>query len=429
MLHRLIRRRQNRSSLLTSLRPATGLAGSLSVAAVAALVCLSSITQVNAAQDAPKPKPDVNNRQQPVQVPARRPVPQNGGAKISVETEELDFGVSYDESRMQGVIRFTNTGDSLLVISNVRTSCGCTAAALVKREYAPGETGEIEVGFSPTGSGRQVKTVTIVSNDAANPAVVVRVAATLVPLVEVTDPTLRLGQVEQGQQHVIPLELFSRDPNFRIVSVNFDDNAHIQWREVPGAQPVAARPEMPGFRLIEFIVDDSTPTGNFNRTITLDLSAQSPDATQTKDLNYTVRLFGVVLGDLSVEPRFMRIPRVDPGAQFESSVMVVSRSGRPFNITGVTVADQQMKLFVSEHQVTHEKVKLPDGRDAIRVTLKGTAGARVGAFRGDITLHTDRPTEPTVTVTANGQVRTLQPQPAPQPQQNPQRPIPTPSPR
>jgi hypothetical protein len=399
-------------------------AGALAVAAAAMLAALSVASEAHALQQN-NPKPNVDNRQQPVQVPARRPAT-NGGPRISVETEELDFGVSYDESRLQGVIRFTNTGDSLLVVQNVRTSCGCTAAALVKREFAPGEVGEIEVGFSPSGSGRQVKTVTIVSNDPTTPAAVVRVAATLVPLVEIADPTLRLGQVEQGTQQVVPLELFSRDPNFTIAGVSFNEDTHITWREVPGAKPSVERPEMPGFRLIEFVIDPSTPTGNFNRTITLDLRAKSPEANQTKDLNYTVRLFGVILGDLSVEPRFLRVPRVDPGASFESSVVIVSRSGRPFNIVGVDVAAQQMQMFVREHSVTHEKIKLPDGREGVRVTLKGVASSRVGAFRCDITLHTDRPGEPTVVVTANGQVRPLQPIEQPEQQPNQNRPLPTP---
>lgn len=394
--------------------------GSLGIAAMALLVALGGVPASVAAASQDKPTPR----------PAQRPVPADGGPRISLATEELDFGVSYDESKLDGVIRFTNTGDSLLVVQNVRTSCGCTAAALLKREYAPGESGEIEVGFSPTGAGRQVKTVTIVTNDPTSPASVVRVAATLVPLVQVTDPTLRLGQVEQGREHVVPLELFSRDPNFRILSVNFDDNSHITWREVPDAKPAVANPEMPGFRLIELVIDETTPSGNFNRTLTLDLAAQSPDAATPKDLNYTVRMFGVILGDFAVEPRFMRISRVEPGAEFEASVVVVSRSNRPFEVLGVDIESRQMQMFVREHQVTHEKVELRDGRTGVRVTLKGVAGSRTGAFRGEITLRTDRESEPTVTVTANGQVRPMRPardveRPTPSPRPVP-RPVPTP---
>ncbi|MGP1347877.1 MAG: DUF1573 domain-containing protein [Phycisphaerales bacterium] len=344
--------------------------------------------------------------------PVRRPAPVEGGPRMSVAIEELDFGTTYDEGKMEGVIRFTNTGDSLLVVQNIRTSCGCTAAALIKREYLPGESGEVEVGFSPKGSGRQTKTVTLMTNDPTNPAQVVRVSANLVPLVEVTDPVLRMGQVEQGQEHVIPLELFSRDPAFRVVNVAFDDASHVTWREVPNAVPAVPRPEMPGYRLVEVVVDKEAPTGNFNRTLTLDIQARAEQTADQKPLNYTVRLFGVVLGDLAIQPRFMRIPRVDPGGSFESSVVITSRSGRPFKITGATIEDsRQMSLFVASHEVTYQPIELPDGTVAYRVTLKGQATNRTGAFRAEITLLTDRPSEGSVVVTANGQVRAAQPAP------------------
>jgi hypothetical protein len=59
-----------------------------------------------------------------------------------------------------------NTGKSELIIRKVKASCGCTAIKPVKTILAPGETTLIAAEFNSRGkSGRQTKTVRIVTND------------------------------------------------------------------------------------------------------------------------------------------------------------------------------------------------------------------------------------------------------------------------
>jgi Protein of unknown function (DUF1573) len=61
--------------------------------------------------------------------------------------------------------RFTNVGSSIVRISDVRPSCGCTTASLSKTQYAPGESGEIEAKFKVEGrSGHQEKWVTVTTD-------------------------------------------------------------------------------------------------------------------------------------------------------------------------------------------------------------------------------------------------------------------------
>lgn len=76
-----------------------------------------------------------------------------------------DFGSVKSTSENKYNFQFTNTGDAPLVISNARGSCGCTVPNYPKTPIAPGETGEIEVIYSPKNqSGPQTKTVTITAN-------------------------------------------------------------------------------------------------------------------------------------------------------------------------------------------------------------------------------------------------------------------------
>jgi hypothetical protein len=66
--------------------------------------------------------------------------------------------------------RFTNVGTTPLKITDLRPSCGCTTAVLEKKEYAPGESGEIEAKFKFSGRvGHQEKWI-VVSTDWVPPA-------------------------------------------------------------------------------------------------------------------------------------------------------------------------------------------------------------------------------------------------------------------
>ena len=57
-----------------------------------------------------------------------------------------------------------------MIIKNVRATCGCTVPALQKQEYAPGESGSVEVRFTaPEVEGDTVKHLYIQSNDKQNP--------------------------------------------------------------------------------------------------------------------------------------------------------------------------------------------------------------------------------------------------------------------
>jgi Protein of unknown function (DUF1573) len=72
---------------------------------------------------------------------------------------------------------FVNTGQSPVKILNVRTSCGCTTAALTKDEYAPGETGSIEARFEfGSHTGHQEKSIMVTTSDAPNQPVLLRLS-------------------------------------------------------------------------------------------------------------------------------------------------------------------------------------------------------------------------------------------------------------
>ena len=84
---------------------------------------------------------------------------------IVFEKDYHDFGRLVNGEKVTIGFKFKNTGKSDLVISQVKTGCGCTVPKFPREHIKPGEGGMIQVSFDSTGrNGIQNQTVTVVSN-------------------------------------------------------------------------------------------------------------------------------------------------------------------------------------------------------------------------------------------------------------------------
>ena len=88
----------------------------------------------------------------------------NAQAKIEFKTETVDYGEIAKGSDGVRVFEFTNTGDEPLIISDVKSSCGCTVPSKPKGPIAPGASSTISVKYDTKRVGPIRKTVTVYSN-------------------------------------------------------------------------------------------------------------------------------------------------------------------------------------------------------------------------------------------------------------------------
>ncbi|MFT4801884.1 MAG: hypothetical protein ACI93N_001659 [Flavobacteriaceae bacterium] len=88
----------------------------------------------------------------------------NAQAKIEFKTDIIDYGEIAKGSDGIRTFEFTNTGDAPLIISNVKSSCGCTVPSKPDGPIAPGESSIIEVKYDTKRLGPIRKTVTVYSN-------------------------------------------------------------------------------------------------------------------------------------------------------------------------------------------------------------------------------------------------------------------------
>lgn len=99
-------------------------------------------------------------------------LPQTVEPKVSIQQTEYDFGNINQGETVNHSFLISNTGGSLLKLSDIKASCGCTAAIPDKQELKPGESTQIVVTFNSAGrKGPQTKTVNIKTNDPSKPVI------------------------------------------------------------------------------------------------------------------------------------------------------------------------------------------------------------------------------------------------------------------
>ncbi len=95
-------------------------------------------------------------------------------AKITFKTDTIDYGTVLKGSDGVRVFEFTNTGDAPLIITDVKSSCGCTIPKKPNGPIAPGESSTIEVKYDTNRVGPIRRSITVSSN-ATEPMVALKI--------------------------------------------------------------------------------------------------------------------------------------------------------------------------------------------------------------------------------------------------------------
>ena len=108
-------------------------------------------------------------------------------AKVSTPNIEMletsfDFGEIQQGESVTHEFIIKNSGDAELIITAAKGSCGCTVPEWPKSPISEGEEAVIKVTFNSAGkSGKQNKTVTLVSNSIPNTKVITINGNVIVP--------------------------------------------------------------------------------------------------------------------------------------------------------------------------------------------------------------------------------------------------------
>ena len=102
------------------------------------------------------------------------------GPHIKFEKIEHDYGKVPHGGNGAYEFQFENTGDAPLVLSNVRSSCGCTVPSYPKGQpIKPGEKAAIKVKYDTKRMGAFAKNITVYSNADESP-IVLKIKGTII---------------------------------------------------------------------------------------------------------------------------------------------------------------------------------------------------------------------------------------------------------
>lgn len=91
----------------------------------------------------------------------------NSDAKLGIfefEKVLIDYGTINKNDDGNRVFTFVNKGNAPIIISGIKSSCGCTVPSFSKQPIVPGEKGEIKVKYATSRVGPFSKTITVLSN-------------------------------------------------------------------------------------------------------------------------------------------------------------------------------------------------------------------------------------------------------------------------
>jgi len=287
-----------------------------------------------------------------------------------------DFGRVMRGQRLTHAFRFTNVGKGPLSIQGVHATCGCTAAEVAKgKEYAPGESGTVEVAFDTTDFvGRISKVVTVMTNERHLPDRTLTISATIAQEFEVTPPLVDFGDVysREGATRSVTIKPVA-GVKFAIEAMKFNSEALV----------VEQRRMESGNVVLDVKLRPDVTTGFFRDTIMVINSSRT-----LRELPIPVR--ANIRGSIEFAPRYVEFGAIAGSDKANRSVTLtgkekfeITSTRSEININGTRFEDAAK--LVKVNMVEHEKQ-----RRLVSIDLVNAAG-RAGSVHGKLYLETTDP--------------------------------------
>ncbi len=274
------------------------------------------------------------------------PLPPVGGDMdqvpvIEVETRALNLGVVPNDRDGKGSLRVYNRGRRPLEIRDIRSSCACTRGEMPSRSgtIPPGGHADMEVTVYPRRifGFHSIKTLTIMSNDPANPSLEVTIEAKVDPEFALDPENFEFGKVEKGTEARRTLRLVTlAGKPVKVTGITSylpsDEPPKVDpWRfeleELPAAEWKS--PEKPEW-LVHAVLADWAPSGHFADAVFI--------ATDVERFPYhRILAEGEVAAPYTVEAEMMGRFFVLPPDGAPGVIRV--RSAEPVECPGVSVPD------------------------------------------------------------------------------------------
>ncbi len=288
------------------------------------------------APDAAAPQKDVASEQIAAETVKTDQVPM-----LQVEKTEHDFGEMGPSASGKCEFAFKNVGTGTLMIDRVQSTCGCTVPQLKKKEYAPGESGVIDVTFrAPSTKGKVNKHLYIVSNDPKQPRFELGIKAVVTVKVSISPENvkLHLNEDNAGMSNIVIKSLDDREFSIKSVTIG-RDVMKIDIDPAKKAKEFVLKPVVNKEKLNEF------------NTGVIQVKTDHPQAG-----TLVVRYNAVPAYEVT-RPRII-LQNVEPGVPIVKDVIIRSNYGKLVEIDSVTSRNGYMEIESQEQDGEHLQLQI-----------------------------------------------------------------------
>ena len=271
-------------------------------------------------------------------------VPAFAGPTAEVDPIQLQLGTIDEGGSYERFVEVKNVGDGVLVVEDVKTSCGCTAAAVDGvTELKAGQSQKVKVTFNSKGQEGQVtKKIHITTNDPEHKDVEVTLLADVHVAVRFEPKSITIDAInpKNGLERKITL---MADSNLKM--------------DVKDAKVLGGRAMNQPSELFEVVRGEKQTADNKDRydfVVKLRPGAKPQKVNESlliltnlpsgKD-SLKVRVFGDLVGRLAFNVQYGVIPQTDTGAEAVRDVEVLAKEGT-FKILKAEVADSPVKTEI-----------------------------------------------------------------------------------
>lgn len=328
-----------------------------------------------------------------------------------------EFGTIHEEDgKVSCTMRLVNDGDSELIITQVRTSCGCTAAGYDKAPIAPGDTARITITYDPVARpGEFSKDVFVYTNGTprrsgvsihgvviAQPETLSEFYPVAVGAMRMTGASVPLGELTKGRKRSSYLTVVNTSTTDTLLVSVTGENAHLKAAAAPDTLP----PGKVGAVTVMFDTRQSQLWGLNIDTLTIITEPLHPSPTAMSGTAH-FHVMAQVLDDYSQLTDQQR--RDAPAIKVSTDKLMFARDALSATMTVTNTGKKPLELrrvWTAEPGVSIScgKTRLKHGKQAtITITIDPTLVSRP-LLNGHMTIVSNDPSQQSLTVRLVGEI-------------------------
>ena len=296
------------------------------------------------------------------------------------EEQTYDFGRIYIGESVNHGFKFKNIGVGELVINNVKSSCGCTAALVSKNKLLKDEEGQVDVKFNAGHYvGKVTKSVIVNSNDPENLKYKLTITGEVIEEVSVSPKRINFGIIRRGDSCTKSIEI-KIVPELKI---------EVKKVESPNPYVTITQNKISEENKYSYFVtiNKYDYIGKFNGIVFIYSSSN-------KQERIDVPFSGEVVGDLTFYPENLYFGSFKKGQDVKKTI-IINFVNKEVKIEKIETEPSNINYIVSELNNTGTK----------KIDVNLSKDTTVGKITGSLKIYTNSVIQPVINIPINGEIK------------------------